>query len=799
MEVDLERSLGLGRITILANPVDHRTTFDFTGTATEHLQLIVDCLNAKYEEVELKWTRGAVHCKDTIKHIKYDGATVLGALQQIRETYETDIFADGETLSLGHEEDKTTALPLAYGKGKGLLSGLERHKHTDDTVPTRLYVTGTKRNMAKGRLTLEKDVILSVDLKSGAIERVTGGVPTAGGRSYYRTDPTGQYIAEWSSTDKFFQSGRRFPTEATYTNEEIYPSHVSTIQTVTKVKDHFEVNSDFNYDKFRIEGEQMQVVFQTGNLAGRDFDAKYYPSTDRLAIVPKEEDDTTLPSDILCPKVGDQYIVTGIKLPDEYIREAERNLTDEALRHLIKLQETRYSYKADIDPVYLHNNHDTIAPQLAVGRYVRLTDQQIAIGDPYVRIVGKRTYLDRPYTPEIELSNEIEPRSELTRVLNELDRQDDGLASIIERLRQSGVLLSDLTLSSDAMRQRVEAAEEALASKQPKGDYVDPSQLATSQRQAVDEAVKRAEEMDKQIKVGGRNLLKSLRGRDDSISSMREVKVDGDVLLWKQLDGSTQPYSLLLHAPLTDGDYTLSYKCSVGENYRDYIYYHRADNGDGYSNRTTTTTTKLGDDVWLHTVTFRDLVASKYATFYFYGTDPFAPAKEVRFWDFKFERGTVATDWTPAPEDLDNSIYKLTSQLDIHDKTLGSQAEAIEVMAGSVEMLSEQYSIEAHTIGSPILKSDTDQYVIQCRIIHTPTGTDYTDQLLYSARLITPEWYRTNPEKHDRTGYTDIEWRDKHRGDAEVVITRKDFVTSCTVGYKIPREQIVKAIKSLTH
>ena len=447
VEVELERSLGLARITILANPVDHRTTFDYTATATEHLQLIVDCLNAKYEEVGLKWTRGAVLCKDTVKHIKYDGAAVLGALQQIREAYETDIFAEGETLSLGQPGDKTTALQLAYGKGKGLLSGLERHKHTDDTAPVRLYVTGTKRNMVTGRLTLEKDVVLAVDLKSGAIERQDGGLSiNPDERSLYRTDPTGQYIAEWSPTDKFAQSWRRFPTEATYTNEEVYPSHVSTIKTVTKVKDHYEVNSDLNYTKLLIDGEQMQVVFQTGNLAGRDFDAKHYTSTGRLAIVPKEEDDTTLPNDTLCPKVGDQYIVTGIKLPDKYIREAERNLTNEALRHLIKLQETRYSYKAEIDPVYLHNNHDTIAPQLAVGRYVRLTDPQIASGDPYIRIVGKRTYLDRPYTPEMELSNEIEPPSELTRVLNELDRQDNGLTSILDRLHGFG---GELAFSSE--------------------------------------------------------------------------------------------------------------------------------------------------------------------------------------------------------------------------------------------------------------------------------------------------------------------------------------------------------------
>ena len=449
VEVDLERSLGLARITILDNPVDHRTTFDYTGTATEHLQLIVDCLNAKYEEVGLKWTRGAVHCKDTVKHIKYDGATVLGAIQQIRETYETDILAEGETLSLGQPGDKTAALPLAYGKGKGLLSGLERYKHTDDTAPVRLYVTGAKRNMGTGRLTLEKDVVLAVDLKSGAIERQTGGMSiNPDERTLYRTDKAGQYIAEWSPADKFANSWRRFPTEATYTNEEVYPSHVSTIKTVTKVKDHYEVNSDFDYTKLLIEGEQMQVVFQTGNLAGRDFDAKYFASTGRLAIVPKEEDDTTLPNDTLCPKVGDRYIVTGVKLPDQYIREAQRNLTDEALRHLIKLQETRYSYKADIDPVYLHNNHDTIAPQLAVGRYVRLTDPQITIGDPYVRIVGKRTYLDRPYTPEVELSNEIEPPGELTRVLNELDRQDNGLISLLDRIHGFGEKLS---LSSEKM------------------------------------------------------------------------------------------------------------------------------------------------------------------------------------------------------------------------------------------------------------------------------------------------------------------------------------------------------------
>ncbi len=590
IETELETVIGLARHVILDNPVDKRSSFDYTASATEHIQLVVDSLNGKKLSKIPAWTRGTIRVPDKVKHIKYDGISAWDALQLIRQTYETDLHIDGTAIALGIWSNKADAIELAYGKGNGILSGLERLKHDDTPTPMSLYVTGTKRNMTKGRLTMQQLETLKVD-DLGTIYH--GSNPDIAGR-LYGTDKTGQYISEFTHDN----GTQPLYTEATYTNEEIYPSHVSMIKVVTKVKDHFEVNSDFDYSKLLIDGEQMQVVFQTGNLAGRDFDARHYASSGRLAIVPKEEDDTTLPNDTLCPKVGDQYIVTGIKLPDKYIKEAQRRLTEEALHHLVKLQQQRYSYKAEIDPVYLHNNKTTIGNKLDVGQYVHLTDQQIAIGDPYIRIVGKRTYLDSPYTPEIELSNEVERLSLFDRLIRDTSGVLADREVILGRLTASSVALDSLVATSTDLSERLTTAE-----------------------------------------------------------------------------GSVQ---------------------SLG-------------------------------------------------------------------------------------------------------KTLSGQAQALDLVAGSVERLSEQYSIEAHTIGSPILKSDTDRYTIQCRITHIPTGTDYTDLLLHSAQLITPEWYRINPEKHDRTGYTDIEWRDKHRGDAEVTITRKDFLTSCTVGYKIPREQIVDAIKTLEH
>ena len=746
IETELETVIGLARHVILDNPVDKRSSFDYTATATEHIQLVVDSLNGKKLSKIPAWTRGKIRVPDKVKHIKYDGISAWDALQLIRQTYETDLHIDGTAIDLGIWSDKNNAIELAYGKGNGILSGLERIKHDDTPTPMSLYVTGTKRNMTKGRLTMQQLETLKVD-DNGTI--LHGD--SASGR-IFSTDKTGQYISEFTHDN----GTQPLYTEATYTNEEIYPSHVSTIKSVTKVKDHYEVNSDFDYTSLRIEGEAMQVVFQSGNLAGRDFDAKHFASSGRLAIVPKEEDDTTLPNDTLCPKVGDQYIVTGIKLPDKYIREAQRKLTEDALSHLLKLQQQRYSYKAEIDPVYLHNNKTTIGNKLDVGQYVHLTDQQIAVGDPYIRIIGKRTYLDRPYTPEIELSNEVERLSLLEQFMQhadgvisvasdelskrvsaaeaslgskldsgEFDKWREGafkqvsgritdaegniasqaelLSTHTETLSSQAQLLADqgqqLTTQGESLSsqsQRLATAEEALtgkldsdefgkwrrgelaqslASKQPAGSYVVPSQLATSQQQAVAEAVKRAEELDKQIKVGGRNLFRKKYLIGDLASL---YKVPFDTLQPRDGDNT---YTLTLDYKISPEDKASSPRITC--------FYQGSGNIFWDSNI-------VRNGEWHHkeyTIQLKETDPSKYPIYGWftdYGSNNGRTIDMVAVRNVKLERGTVATDWTPAPEDVEESvsslastlldpnkgeIHKLTSQLESH-KTATAQSFA---------------------------------------------------------------------------------------------------------------------------
>ena len=717
IETELETIIGLARLVILNNPVDKRSSFDYTATATEHIQLVVDSLNGKKLSKIPAWTRGTIRVPDKVKHIKYDGVSAWNALQLIRQTYETDLHIDGTAISLGIGGNKSTAIELAYGKGNGILSGLERIKHDDTPTPMSLYVTGTKRNMTKGRLTMQTLETLKVD-DLGTIYH--GSNPDIAGR-LYGTDKTGQYISEFTHDN----GTQPLYTEATYTNEEIYPSHVSTVRSVTKVKDHYEVNSDFDYSKLRIDGEAMQVVFQSGNLAGREFDTRYYTGTGRLAIVPKEEDDTTLPNDTLCPKVGDQYIVTGIKLPDKYITEAQRKLTKEALRHLLKLQQQRYSYKAEIDPVYLHNHKTTIGTKLDVGQYVHLTDQQIAVGDPYIRIIAKRTYLDRPHTPEIELSNEVERLSLFERLTRDVGGVLADRELILGRITASSAALDNLSLTSTDLSERLKVAEESvqshgetlgsqaqvlasqaqlladqgqqlttqgeslssqsqrlataeqelgkklgsrefaqwrdgdysqrqseiadeLATKQPAGSYVVPSQLATSQQQAVAEAVKRAGEMDKQLKVGGRNLFRKEYFIGE-VASRYNIPFDA----LQPRDGDNT-YTLSLDYKISPEDKALSPRISC-------LY---SNNGGWLVDDSDI----KRDGEWHHKeYTLKlDIDPSKYPIYGWftdYSSRNGRTIDMVAVRNVKLERGSISTDWTPAPEDVEESVSKVNTSL----------------------------------------------------------------------------------------------------------------------------------------
>ena len=443
IEADLESVGGLLKRAVLAKPIDGRITFDYTAPPAEHLKMIVDSANKREIIQDIKWTAGDANVPTNDLHVKYDSLTIFQAIAALAGKLETEFRITDTTIAIGRLKDaKTAPVELSYGKDNGLLSGIERRQYNEEQAPTRLYVQGSERNMKGGRLTLRKNTFYKN--KNGLLFE---GIPSVKDpNDWFVSDKDGKFVRIYNDLQDIMQRKRTLYTDGTYQNDTIYPSRIGTISEVIKSGSNFyftDTANTIDYSACTIPGQQPSIIFQSGNLAGREFEAVYLPGAKRFGIVAKEEDNTTLPNDTLCPQKGDKYIVLNINLPQEYIDSAADRLTRDAILHLIKLQEQRYSYKAQLDPVYVYAFADEVATKLKVGKFVKISDPQIAIGDPYVQIASKRTFFDYRIPQEILLSNEVEHKSIFEEIIQSIGNVREATGNAAGRIAHVSKSLAD--------------------------------------------------------------------------------------------------------------------------------------------------------------------------------------------------------------------------------------------------------------------------------------------------------------------------------------------------------------------
>ena len=195
----------------------------------------------------------------------------------------------------------------------------------------------------------------------------------------------------------------------------------------------------------------------------------------------------------------------------------------------------------------------------------------------------------------------------------------------------------------------------ALAGKQPAGSYASLSQLTTSAQQAIAEAVKRAGEMDKAIKVGGRNLFRKEYLTEDL---PRFYKIPFDALQPRDGDNT---YTLSLDYKISPDDKASSPRITC--------FYQGAGNIFWDSNI-------VRNGEWHHkeyTIQLKETDPSKYPIYGWftdYGSNNGRTIDMVAVRNIKLERGTVATDWTPAPEDVAESVSNVNSSLTKLERSL---------------------------------------------------------------------------------------------------------------------------------
>lgn len=324
---------------------DLESVFAYDGTPMEMLEKLVANMNRNTDGVT--WRAGQAVTGDR-KTINFNGLFCWDAAGEIAGAWETEWWLDGEYLNIGKCEHGER---VTLGYMKGLKTGLTQNENSNSIKWfTRLIPVGSTKNID----------------------------PSKYGYTHLQLPSRDKYI------DLNTQLGlKEHREEAAF--QGIFPHRLGT---VSSVRSEEQTNTDgekytvyyvkdkdlpFNPDEYMIGEEVIHITFESGDLSGREFECNWHNDTQEFEIINTYPDENTqIPGGNIIPNVGDTYILTNIRMPDEYYPIAEEQYKQAVDSFLTEYSKDISIYSGDTD--YIHVDKNSVP--LSLGQRVRLEDAQ---------------------------------------------------------------------------------------------------------------------------------------------------------------------------------------------------------------------------------------------------------------------------------------------------------------------------------------------------------------------------------------------------------------------------------------
>lgn len=335
-----------------------------------------------------------------------DGDNCLAVFQSLCRTFEVEaeIVQKGGvyTINFAKSIGKKHAFVFEFGKGKGLYA-INRQNVDSSNIVTRLKVYGSSDNITSryraNRLCLP-------------------------------TKSKGQsFIEQKEAVAKYGVH------EARKVFEEIKPTfngRVSAIVegNVLQFRDEtmFDLNekeADGKTTKYLVAGLSAKIHFNTGNLAGYEFEIQKYDHATKTFTIKKLTDDRgeVFPSEKSASfqfLVWDEYKILDVALPKKYQDEAEEKLLEKGLEYYKQNSQPRVKYGLSISSRILEKifGGDESVAIYSPGDYVNVKDEGVGV-EKAVRIQSLQRNLLNIYDYDLTLSDVAE-NSITTRVISDL-------------------------------------------------------------------------------------------------------------------------------------------------------------------------------------------------------------------------------------------------------------------------------------------------------------------------------------------------------------------------------------------
>ncbi len=189
--------------------------------------------------------------------------------------------------------------------------------------------------------------------------------------------------------------------------------------------------------------ETLSISFESGYLNGKEFEVAYdYKEVNgvmewALTIVPEQGDDNgvSLPFGNLAPKVGDQFAIFHMIMPQFYITRAQEELAQVAYDEMLGVQDTRPEIKCKSEPEFFANQRIILGQRMGVhselfGNILLDTNGDIAEGSPSL-FVSRVTQ----FTHSLTTPNDVELRLASSRVEGHLSEIEAAIADQTDDIR----------------------------------------------------------------------------------------------------------------------------------------------------------------------------------------------------------------------------------------------------------------------------------------------------------------------------------------------------------------------------
>lgn len=355
------------------------------------------------------WQMGSVNVEhpETNKLVSFNGDTCWNALSSIAETFDVEWWTEenGSIVTL-HFGKLNFGTPETFKRGE-VVKSIPAKKGDDSEYGTRFYVFGSTRNLTK---------------EYGQSEQ--GGVTNHVSEVRLRLPDGQQYIDARPGLTK------NEIKEVVVFFDDIYPKNTETVTSVETIdrtiiegqtdKAYVMVCNDTPFlPSDVIEGETLGAHFTSGDLIGWDFElaliddngdnidpATWKPEdgfNKKFEIIAQVEtsgeSQQIIPNENMRPRGKDDdrgpdtFVLTGVKLPQQRIDEAEQELLEVGTSYAAKHSSDTTVYDCETNPVYCTHNEKNYE----AGQAVRLMGPQFGIDGRLSRIQGYEKKLYNEY------------------------------------------------------------------------------------------------------------------------------------------------------------------------------------------------------------------------------------------------------------------------------------------------------------------------------------------------------------------------------------------------------------------